>query len=223
MMYVFRAALRRLDHEMSKNDFLAAFAPINVVTVGGFLAVTYFKNREATGDLDYMIEPQWAQDDEIKSPLQEAINAVAELEKFEFDWMNDGLEIWATPTACKAIFAQAYAQNIILFDGQSIKIWAGPLEWALERKLRRIAFSERGEKKVDMDDALALLKHFRTAKGGPLDMEHFRRLNMNGFDLVPEPRHMEKVAAKYRDMYKEDLFSSLTAPSTSHATSRSPI
>ena len=70
---------------MSKDDFLAAFAPINVVTVGGFLAVTYFKNREATGDLDYMIEPQWAQDDEIKSPLKNAINSVAKKEKFELD------------------------------------------------------------------------------------------------------------------------------------------
>jgi len=103
---------------MTTYDFLTAFAPIDVVTIGGFLAVTYFKNREATGDLDYMIDPQWAQDDEIKTPFKEAIESVAEKEEFENDWMNDGLEIWATPKACETIFAQAYQQNILLFNGQ---------------------------------------------------------------------------------------------------------
>ena len=66
--------------------------------------------------------------------------------------MNDGLEIWASPTASKTIFDRAYAQNIILFDGKSLKVWAAPFEWALERKLRRIAFSDRVEKNVDMED-----------------------------------------------------------------------
>lgn len=204
---------------MSKNYFLVAFAPINVVTVGGFLAVTYFKNREATGDLDYMLEPEWAQDNEIKSPFQAAIALVAKMEKFELDWMNDGLEIWATPSACATIFARAYEQNIILFDGKTLRIWDAPFEWALERKLRRIAYSQRGDKKVDMEDALALFKHFREANEGPLDMESFRQLNMNGFDIAPEPDHMEKVAANYRDLYKEDLFSSPITPTAPHATS----
>jgi hypothetical protein len=207
---------------MVKNDFLAAFAPINVVTVGGFLAVTYFKNREATGDLDYMIDPEWIEDDEIKIPLKTAIDSVADEEMLEFDWMNDDLHIWATQPAWKTIFEQAYAQNIILFDGQSLKVWAAPFEWALERKLRRIAFSDRGAKKVDMEDVLALFKHFRTANKGPLDMEYFRRLNMNGFDLVPETRYMEMVAANYRALYKEDLFTSPSDPTTPAASYITP-
>ncbi|CZT48537.1 uncharacterized protein RSE6_09246 [Rhynchosporium secalis] len=207
----FERALARLDHEMEKKDFLAAFAPINVVTVGGYLAVTYFGNREATGDLDYMIEPQWANDDEIKSPLKEAIILVAEEEKFEYDWMNDDLAIWATAEASKSLFERAYEQNILLFDGQCLKVWAAPLEWALERKLRRIAFAERGDKTVDLDDALTLFKYFRDSKKGPLDMEYFRNLNMNGFDLNPRVKDMEKVAAEYRQLYGEDLFSASAA------------
>jgi len=207
---------------MTKSNFLTAFAPIDVVTTGGFLAVTYFKNREATGDLDYMIDPQWAQDDEIKTPFKEAIESVAEKEKFEDDWMNDELRIWTTPKARETIFARAYQQNILLFDGQSLRVWAAPLEWALERKIRRVAFSERGEKKVDMEDALVLFKHFREANKGPLDMEYFRNLNMNGFDLVPELHYMEKIGAEYRDMYDEDLFCSSTAPAASYATSSYP-
>jgi len=70
-----------------------------------------------------------------------------------------------------------------------------------------------------MEDALALFKHFREANKGPLDMEYFRNLNMNGFDLVPEPHQMEKIAAKYRDLYDEDLFFTPTALVASYATS----
>jgi hypothetical protein len=204
-------ALKQLDQEMSNSPFLIAFAPINVVSAGGFLSVTYFKNREATGDLDYMIDPEWANDDEIKDPFEAAIRSVAETQRLESDWMNNGLEIWANKSASKTIFDKAYQQNIILFDGQSLKVWAAPFEWALERKLKRVAYAERGVKQVDMDDALALFKHFRDANGGPLDMEYFRNLNMNGFDLLPKPHHMERVAAKYRDKYKKDLFHSPTA------------
>lgn len=76
-----------------QKDFLVTFAPINIVTSGGFLAVTHFKSRTATADLDYMIELQWAQDEEIKTPFKEEINYVAEDEIFEEDWMNDELEI----------------------------------------------------------------------------------------------------------------------------------
>ncbi|CAL3970764.1 hypothetical protein PZA11_007197 [Diplocarpon coronariae] len=200
-------ALKRLDLQMAKNDFLGAFAPINVVSAGGYLAVTYFENRQATGDIDYIIDPQFRKDDDIKTPLKEAIRSVAKKEKFDAEWMNNEMEIWATHEACVKIFDQAYKQNIVLFDEKSLKVWAAPFEWALERKIKRIANSGRGaEMKVDMNDALVLFKHFRDANNGPLDMEHYRNLNTNGFDIMPEVGQMEKIAANYQDLYKQDLF-----------------
>jgi hypothetical protein len=47
--------------------------------------VTYFKNRPATGEPDYMIDPQWSQDKEIKSSLRNAINSVVRKEHLEDD------------------------------------------------------------------------------------------------------------------------------------------
>lgn len=87
----------------------------------------FFKNRDATGDIDFMMEPQWAKDDEIMSPLRKAILTVARKENFDPEWMNDDLQIWASPAASEAIFQQAYTQNIVLFEGHSFKIWAAPL------------------------------------------------------------------------------------------------
>ncbi|KAK2629903.1 hypothetical protein QTJ16_000723 [Diplocarpon rosae] len=168
---MFDRALKLLDAQMSRNDFLNAFSPINVVTVGGFVAVKYFGNRMSTGDLDYMIEQEWAEDNEIKLPINNVIKAVAEKEALEYNWMNDELQIWASPTASKTIFAQAFAQNIILFDGKGLKVWAAPLIWGLERKLRRTASPDH--KQLDMDDLLAHFKYFGANNGAPLGMEYF--------------------------------------------------
>ena len=44
---------------MGSNAWLVAFTPIRVFTAGGFLAVSYLKNRDSTGDLDYLIEPEY--------------------------------------------------------------------------------------------------------------------------------------------------------------------
>lgn len=70
-----------------------------------------------------------------------------------------------------------------------------------------------------MEDALAIFNYFRREKGAPLDMEYYRKLNLNGFDLTPDTTHMERVAAKYQERYKEDLFSSnaLASPEVSYA------
>jgi hypothetical protein len=162
-----------------------------------------------------LIDPQWARDEEITSPLKAAINTTATKEQFEADWMNNGLEIWASAEACESIFKQAYEQNILLFDGQSLKVWAAPFEWALERKIRRVAYSDRGGKDVDMSDAVAIFRYFRESNKGPLDMEYFRNLNMNGFDLVPDIDQMKKIAATYRDIYEQELFSMSTTSAAS--------
>lgn len=167
-----------------------------------------------TIDLDYIIEPQWEKDLEIKEPLQAAILRVALREQFEFDWMNSEMTIWASGATRETIFEKAFAQNIELFDGQFIQVWAAPFECQLEQKIRRVSYSySSGEvvankRLTDMVDVLVLFKHFETLNNGePLDMEYYRTLNTNGFDREPGPRHMATIAAKYRSKYNEDLFS----------------
>ncbi|KKZ67178.1 hypothetical protein EMCG_07123 [[Emmonsia] crescens] len=65
----FEKAVKMLDREIGKNELLIAFAPITLLSAGGFLAVNYLKNRESTMDLDYFLEPQWAHDDDIRMML----------------------------------------------------------------------------------------------------------------------------------------------------------
>ncbi|KAL3440451.1 hypothetical protein BJX65DRAFT_300482 [Aspergillus insuetus] len=138
--------LRALDRQTGYNTWLTAFAPIRLVSAGGFLAVTYFKNRDSTGEIDYLIEPEFAQGQDIQSALREAVTSVAEQLAYNDGWINEAMAIF----------------NIILFKGENLEILAAPLEWSLERKLRRIYTGNQDRKaQLDMADTVALLKQLR--------------------------------------------------------------
>ncbi|KAJ5730756.1 uncharacterized protein N7483_005264 [Penicillium malachiteum] len=152
---------------------------------GGFLAVAYLKNRDSTGDIDYLIDPEFAKDKEIQDALQRAIDAVSDKLNYEEEWINERTTIFV----------------------KTWRFWQPPLEWALERKLRRIYSGDRGRKAdLDITDAVALLESLRERSGAPLDMESIRRMNWNGFDVLPDVKTMEMVAAKYRAKYNREIF-----------------
>ncbi|CAI7607711.1 hypothetical protein PCG10_006457 [Penicillium crustosum] len=199
--------LLALDREMGRDDWLIAFAPIRLISAGGFLAVSYLKNRESTGDVDYLIDPEFAEDKEIQTAFHEAVISVADKLHFTNDWINEAMGIFVTKKTRQTLFELAEKQNITLFRGENLEILAAPIEWALERKLRRIYATQR-DRKADLDlaDAVALLKQLRTRNDGPLDLETIRTMNVNGFDVIPDHRTMHQVADAYRREYNEDIF-----------------
>ncbi|KAL4877942.1 hypothetical protein BJY04DRAFT_221517 [Aspergillus karnatakaensis] len=200
-------SLKVLDVEVGKDVWLGAFAPIKLVTAGGYLAVRYLKNRESTGDLDYLIEPEFAGDADIKSALDKVVISVARRLDYPKDWLNEAMAIFVTRDARGVLFERAKKQGITLFDGENLQILAAPIEWALERKLRRIYNGNRDRKAVlDMGDAIALLKYMRERNKGPLDLESIRTMNLNGFDVVPDHATMQRVADEYRRTCNEDIF-----------------
>jgi hypothetical protein len=192
---------------MGRSVWLTAFAPIRLVSAGGFLAMTYLKNRDSTGDIDYLIEPEFAQDQDIQSALREAVTSVAEQLAYNDDWINEAMAIFVTKEARESLFEQAEKQDIILFKGENLEILAAPLEWSLKRKLRRIYTGNRDRKaQSDMADAVALLKQLRDKNKGPLNVESIRTMNLNGFDVSPDHGTMKGVADFYRRTYNEEIF-----------------
>lgn len=192
---------------MGSDPWLVAFAPIRVLTAGGFLAVSYLKNRDSTGDLDYLMDPEYVGDEDIQRALDTAVRNVALRLRYNDEWMNDAMSIFVTKKSRQVLFERALSDGLTLFKGEHLEVLAAPIEWALERKLRRI-HGARTDRKVEMDmsDAVAILKHLRTRNNGPLDLEAIRTMNVNGFDVLPDYRTMQKVAEEYRREYNEEIF-----------------
>ncbi|KAL3476821.1 hypothetical protein BJX99DRAFT_246650 [Aspergillus californicus] len=203
----FQKALQALDEELGKFDFIVAFAPIKLITAGGFLAVNYFKNRETTKDLNYLLDPEWATDEDIKKPLEQAISRVSKRLQISEQWANEDMASYVTKETRMHLFRKALKQNIILFRGDHLIILAAPIKWALKRKIRWMFAPGRDRNvDVDMNDLLAMLKYIRDRKGGPLPREHLRTQSVNSFDVVPDTSGMEQIAAAYREKYRDEIF-----------------
>lgn len=199
--------LQVLDNEMGQDDWLIAFAPITLISTGGFLATNLFHNRESTGDIDYLLEPQWAHDNDIKKPLRDAMTRAARRLGFIDDWLNDEVAFFVPDNHRELLFEKAEEQNIVLWEGANLRVLAVPLEWALERKLRRIHNSRRHIKRgSDISDVIAMLKHLRTQNGGPLNREYIRTMSICSFEMAPDKVTMNEIAAAYRENYNEEAF-----------------
>ncbi|KAL2823582.1 hypothetical protein BDW59DRAFT_173408 [Aspergillus cavernicola] len=203
----FRKGLEVLDHEMDNDDWLVAFAPITLLSAGGFLAVSFLENRESTGDLDYFLEPQWADDNDVRQPLYRAMIRTARKLGFVESWANDEMAFFVSDGVRMHLFEAAEKQNIVLWESANLRVLAVPLEWALERKLRRIYnhinHSKRGS---DMNDALALLKHLRMQNSGPLDRQQIRTSSICSWEPPPDNGTMSQIATAYRYKYGEEAF-----------------
>ncbi|OJJ31252.1 hypothetical protein ASPWEDRAFT_176341 [Aspergillus wentii DTO 134E9] len=204
----FNKGLEALDNEMGKDEWLIAFAPITLLSAGGFLAVNFFKNRDSTGDFDYLLEPQWAHDNDVKGPLHSAVTRTAKRLGFIEDWANEEMAFFVPDRSREHLYEEAEKQNIVLWEGTNLRVLAIPLEWALERKLRRI-HNEMQQSKwgADIDDAIALLRHMREQNRAPLEREHIRTLNTCSIEMPPDQGTMDKIAAAYRNRYNEEPFS----------------
>ncbi|KMP04503.1 hypothetical protein CIRG_04184 [Coccidioides immitis RMSCC 2394] len=203
----FQQGLAKLDTEMGKDPILSAFAPIKIITAGGFVAVSYLKSRKSTDDIDYLLDPEWAQDEDIKRPLRGAMEKVAHLLHLNKNWINEDMALFVTRNSREYLFRKAEEQNIILWEGTNLCVMAAPMEWALERKLRRIHHADRGRKTShDMQDAIAMLKHLRDKNGGPLDRTYIAGMNVNAFDVLPDATTMDRVEAEYQRTFNEKIF-----------------
>ncbi|GLA92461.1 hypothetical protein AtubIFM57143_007985 [Aspergillus tubingensis] len=203
----FHKALRLLDAKLGTDPMIMAFAPIRMIVAGGFFSVMYLKNRKTTTDMDFLLDPEWANDEDIKVPLQKSIREVANEAHYMEDWANEDVGVFVTEKTRKILMEDAIKQNIVLWASGTLLVFAAPVEWALERKLRRIYCAERGRKaELDLADAVAMLKFMKERKGGKLDKEYCRTLNKNGFDVMPDVETMNCVAAAYKATYGEDAF-----------------
>ncbi|KAL4802754.1 hypothetical protein BDV18DRAFT_60841 [Aspergillus unguis] len=203
----FQQALQALDEELGKFDFIVAFAPIKLITAGGFLAVNYLKNRETTKDLNYLLDPEWATDEDIKGPLEQAILRVSERLQLSEQWANEDMALYVTKETRIHLFRKALKQNITLFRGDHLVILAAPIKWAIKRKIRW-NFGPGRDRRVetDMSDLLAMLKCLKDRKAAPLTREQLLTQSLYSFDVVPDSAGMEQIAAAYREKYKDEIF-----------------
>ncbi|KAM4054612.1 hypothetical protein HRG_014917 [Hirsutella rhossiliensis] len=198
---VMEMALGLLNDEIAKSELLVSVAPIRLITIGGSLAVRLCKNRPTSYDIDCILSPNVATAADYAKELYNAVTNVAEKGYFEKDWLNRDLEIFVRRDRRATLFLESLQQDIPIYKGSNLEIYAGALHWALERKIRRVAHAldRRGGKDVDVPDAAALIRQI----GAPISADYIRNLNFNGFDPKPTDAAIKEVADYYAHKYGE--------------------
>lgn len=191
-----------MDVEFGKSDLLTAIAPIRLISIGGFLAVKLFKNRDSTVDIDVLIDPNVDAVPEYRDEVWRSIRRVSKTHGFVHDWVNDQLRIFLRNDLRENLFLESIRQNVLIYAGKNLEIYAGRLDFALERKLRRVA-QRSGNRNLEFDlsDALAIIDYLVSEKGHPLAVNYCMGLDENGFGLGVERSDVEMVAARYLAKY----------------------
>lgn len=198
-------ALALLDDEIGTREVLLSVTPIRLISIGGYLSVCLLRNREASYDIDCVLDPNLAAADDYVSELRAAISSVALKEGLGKKWLNWELQTFVSRARRSDLFLESIDQDISVYSGTNLVVFAGRLDWALERKMRRVSYAleRRQVKDVDLEDAAALIRYMAGQTQQPLSFGYVRRLNYNGFDMTPPDAALRAVARYYSETYGE--------------------
>ncbi|QPG97304.1 hypothetical protein C2857_006120 [Epichloe festucae Fl1] len=200
-------ALTMLDAKIASNDLLMSVAPLRLVTVGGCLAVRLCHNREASYDIDCLLDPHVTAVEDYSAEFELVIQDVAHEGGFYKDWLNQQVNIFVSRKRRVTLFIESVQQDIVVYSGKNLVVYAGRLDWALENKVRRVSHSRsrRGHRNVDLPDAAALIHLMNLMRkdgdGLPISFQYIRDLNLNGFDLQPTEEALREIAEYYFNEY----------------------
>lgn len=116
---------------------------IKLLAAGGYVSVTYLQNRHATEDIGYILDPQIANQAKIAEKLHAAVRKVARSRGYALEWFDDKVAQFAVGATRLPLFQESVAQNVVLWRGTNLVIYAIKWEWSLARKLKRIGSSNR--------------------------------------------------------------------------------
>uniref|UniRef100_A0A8H7NI27 Uncharacterized protein n=1 Tax=Bionectria ochroleuca TaxID=29856 RepID=A0A8H7NI27_BIOOC len=193
-------ALSQLDDAIEASELLMSVAPIRFITIGGMLAVSLFGNRSTTKDIDFLLDPSVDAVDEYRAEALKIIRGVARKSGFSNNWMNDELRIFIGGTQRLNLFLQSVKQGVIVYKGRNMTIYAGRLDFALERKLRRLNEKLGRPRELDLSDAVTLV-HWLKRDGHPLSLAYVRSLDENGLGIPVGDAGIEATAREYLAVY----------------------
>jgi hypothetical protein len=189
-----------LDDAIQASELLMSVAPIRFITLGGMLAVSVFQTRAATKDIDVLLDPNVDAVAEYRAEVLGAIHEVANKGKLSDDWMNDELRIFIRGSNRLQLFLQSVDQGVVAYHGRNFTVYAGRLDFALERKIRRVNDDIGRPREPDLSDAITLV-HYLKCGDHPLSEDYVRALDENNIGLAPGDAGIRRVAREYLKVY----------------------
>jgi hypothetical protein len=103
-----------------------------------------------------LLDPTLKNRVKIEEKLLKAIRSVATKNEYKSYWANDKVGMFAVGDTAQPLFETSVAQDVMLWEGNNLVVYAVEWEWSLARKLKRVGSEKRP---TDISDAAALLRN----------------------------------------------------------------
>lgn len=107
------------------------------------------------------------------------------------------MELFAVGDTKAPLFRESIEQQVVLWRGKNLVIFAVKWEWSLARKLKRIGSEGRD---IDFSDAVEILKNMVDGNGGPLTRDTMKSWNTIVYTPI-EDTVLDIVAAAFSANY----------------------
>lgn len=166
------------------------------------MSLTVLKNRVATADIDYILDPATKNEAKMNEKLKRAIRAVASAKGYHPEWVNDRVTGFVYDDTAGPLVQRSVQQHVLLYRSKNLNVFAVEWEWSLARKLRRVATQNRD---VDIDDAAVTLHKIVQQRGHPMERQEAK----DYWKIVKsaiEDRSIDLVNTRYREHFGTDGF-----------------
>lgn len=159
-------------------------------------------NRTSTQDLDYFIDPVIYGNEKIhvETALRAAIAEVGVRLQYDPKWCNDEVSLFLTLLSNPYdLFARSVEQNVILYQGHHLIVYAVLWKWVLVRKMKRLQMENQEQREEDLSDCIAILRIMTGNGERPLHAAELREFD----DTEGEPPVLDSTIGQINDMYRQ--------------------
>lgn len=146
------------------SDFIAQRGQhISVIAVGGAVNLLYLKSRATTHDVDIFSSNFGNQ---ARVLLDDAMHeAQRRLPALGTDWLNTETQMWMRGNMHAELTRAAEEQDVRVFDGVGLRIYAAPWEYAFSAKINRLLHPQGQARSYDLADAVVYIHRYISAHG----------------------------------------------------------
>ncbi|KAF8157119.1 hypothetical protein B0H34DRAFT_487541 [Crassisporium funariophilum] len=179
---------------------------VQILVSGGTCSVMYHRNRNSTKDIDFFIpDPTLI---EIIAGSQASLPRDLR-QRWPENWINAEMAGYAMMPGCEDLYANSIANNVVLYQSDSLVVYAADWKFQLIGKIMRAYQMESLKEHVqsmdrtgkDLKDAISILQILIKENNGPLDGSVLRSW-YNGSAV--EDVEIEFVNKAYRAQFNVD-------------------
>lgn len=146
-------ALCLLDKETMNSKNLRRVLPLRVIAINGYVSLTSLGNCPTISQITYILDPHVSPRWKIEEKLKRSIEAIADYLGYDKSWMSS-YSGRMSERLRQALWTESLDQNVVIWAGQNLTVYAPLWEWMLDEKMKALAGAAPYVDKQDLTDAV---------------------------------------------------------------------